>query len=1125
MIKRRQQHYLTGAEGLIARTTETQNSLFIVPNEHIEDTIDILKFFVPNIRVHGFPAYDVLPFERISPSKPIINSRIATLIALSEGAIKNIVVTSPEALKQKILPKNILVQSYMSARKNDVLDRDELISKLVTFGFTRLVNACNASEFAVRGSIIDIVFEDGKNGYRIDFFGPRVESIRTFDPQTQKSLTHVDNIFFHPCDEVIITDNVLKNFTNTLRMNFGLSADALIEVFTNHRKTPGQENLLPFFYGELDSLFDYLNPNTTIFYPYDMDNILMQAEDTLTKLYNDRLKFKGNRDDRFFPSPELSEMYLSTSQVQENIGNSSHIMLNPFEDTKIYSRLRNFNIESKTISRASIEIFKEDVMNSLNKKTIIACFSDGSRQRLKGILAEYEMNGIELASFEDVGSLEAPMVGLACLPLEQGFGFDTLRIFSEQDLLGERLARKSKQKKFSGNVLRELASFQENELVVHIEHGIGRFEGLQTLVISGVVHDFVKLIYADGDKFYLPVENLELISRFGSSEDMELDKLGAANWQMRKAKLKNKIKIAAENLLKIAAERATIKSEVITPLSGIYDEFCNKFPYVETDDQLSAIDDVLNDLGSGKPMDRLVCGDVGFGKTEVALRAAFVTVASAAPCQVAVLVPTTLLARQHFATFTSRFDGFPIRIQQLSKFTSRNEVKRIKEELASGRIDVVIGTHALLAKDVKFKNLGLIIIDEEQHFGVGQKERLKEIKAHAHVLTLSATPIPRTLQLSLSGIKDLSIIATPPTDRLPIKTFVLPQDRLTIREAILREYYRGGRVFYVTPRTSYLDSIVEMLKEVIPEVKAQKAHGKVAAGELDKIMNDFYDAKFSVLVSTTIIESGLDIQNANTIIIDRAHMFGLSQLYQIRGRVGRSNTQAFSYLTYPETLRLSDVAEKRLQILQSFENLGAGFSIASHDMDLRGYGNLVGEEQSGHVKEVGAELYQHMLEEAIKNLKDEPVKSESIEEWSPNLNLKISVQIPEKYVPDTSLRLSLYRRIAAISEPQMLESFAAELIDRFGNLPSEAEHLIEIVKLKQLAKAACVDKLDVGEKGILITFRNNRPQSPDAVMAFISQNIGMVKVRENNKLLILGEFKDEVHIIKSVGNILQKLCP
>jgi transcription-repair coupling factor (superfamily II helicase) len=1123
VINTRQIHYVKGAEGIIAHNYPKQNLLFVVANEYIDDAIDILKFFVPDREIYSFPAYDVLPFERISPSKPVTNTRISTLTALSNSTLPSITVTSLEALMRKTLPKRMLVKNYLNIKLRDVISMDELIQKLVTLGFSRLSNACNASEFSVRGSIIDIVFEDGKDGYRIDFFGSKIESIRTFDPQTQKSLSRLDSILIHPCDEVIVNDEVLKDFTNTLRTNFGLTANTLIETFSNHRKMPGQENLLPLFYGNLDSLFDYLAPNITVFFPYDLLSILPQIEEKIKALYDDYLKLKKRNDDSFFPITELSSQYLNTDQILNKIKNLEHVTLNPFDDNRVYGRLENFSIESKSKSKSAFEIFKRDVLKNQDKKTIIACFSKGSQQRLKSILTEYDINVTELASSKDLYSLQSKVVGLACIPLEEGLSYKNFRIFSEQDLLGERLVRKPKKKQFSNNILSELASFQEGELVVHLEHGIGRFEGLKTLTVSGVIHDFVKLIYAGGDAFYLPVENLELISRFGSESDIELDKLGASNWQMRKAKLKNKIKIAAERLLKIAAERSIMKSDSMTPLEGLYEEFCNKFPYVETDDQLRAINDVFNDLSNEKPMDRLICGDVGFGKTEVALRAAFIAVASNNPHQVAVLVPTTLLARQHFATFTNRFDGFPIRIRQLSKFTSKTEIKNIKEGLTSGQVDIIIGTHALLAKDISFKRLGLIIIDEEQHFGVGQKERLKEIKAHAHVLTLSATPIPRTLQLSLAGIKDLSIIATPPIDRLPIKSFVIPYDQLSIREAILREYYRGGKIFYVTPRSSYLDSIIEMIKEVIPEVKAQKAHGKMPAGGLDKIMNDFYDDKFNVLVSTTIVESGLDIQNANTIIVDRAHMFGLSQLYQIRGRVGRSNTQAFSYLTYPESLRLSDIAEKRLQILQSFENLGAGFSIASYDMDLRGYGNLVGEEQSGYVKEVGIELYQHMLEEAIKAIKEE-VEVEDSEEWSPNLNLKISVQIPESYIPDASLRLNLYRRIAAISNPQELEDFAAELIDRFGNLPLEAEHLITIVRLKQLAKAGNIEKLDIGEKGILITFRHNQPKSPDIIMEFINKNTGLIKMHKQNKLLILGDFKDEMHIIETVETILRQLC-
>ncbi|MDF3046979.1 MAG: mfd [Candidatus Midichloriaceae bacterium] len=1176
MPNQNQQHYVLGAEGFIAAESNAKHIVFVVDNEHIDATISVLKFFMPTYSIYGFPDYDVLPFERTSPSKPVINARIAALIALSESKDKvnrplrklasgskvqgvhgaedrsvlnihevsrtgatpqlapevefpkrSIIVTSQEALMRKVIPQNIILQNYISARVGDKMDREELIEKLITFGFSRLVNACNASEFAVRGSIVDIVFEDEKEGYRIDFFGSKIESIRTFDPQTQKSLQHIQHFFIHPCDEVIVSENSLKNFSDAVRVKYGLKAEELIELFANHRKTPGQENFLPFFYGKLSSLFEYLAPETVIFYPYNLQTNLEKIYEITDKRFQERINFK---DKTFFALPDLVDLYLNENQVLEHLQKFKNIRLNPFADNKNFLRLKNFSLERASLSqentgKSAIDFFKEDLINNNKSKTIVSCFSNGSLQRLKNILSEYEIISQTLENYKEAKSLKSGILGLSCFPLQQGFSYQDFRIFSEQDLLGERLARKAKRKKFAGNVFTELSSFQEGDLVVHMEHGIGRFEGLQALTVSGVVRDFVRLLYAGGDKFYLPVENLELLARFGSSEDMELDKLGSAHWQMRKATLKNKIKIAAEALLKVAAERAVIKTQEVLPIEDMYEEFCNKFPYVETDDQLKAIEDIIGDFKCGKPMDRLVCGDVGFGKTEVALRAAFIAVASNSPSQVVVLVPTTLLARQHFATFTKRFEGFGIRISQLSKFTPRSEIKHIKEALESGSIDIVIGTHALLAKDVKFKNLGLIIIDEEQHFGVGQKERLKEIKSHSNVLTLSATPIPRTLQLSLTGIKELSIIATSPNDRLPIKTFVTPYDALTIREAILREYYRGGRVFYVTPRIAYLDGIVDMLTQIVPEVKVQKAHGKLSASELDKIMNDFYDAKFNVLVSTTIVESGLDIQNANTLIVDRSHMFGLSQLYQIRGRIGRGNAQAFAYLTYPDGMNLSGTAEKRLQILQSFENLGSGFSIASHDMDLRGHGNLVGEEQSGHVKEVGVELYQHMLEEAISKLKDNSVQDSALEEWSPIMNLKISVQIPEDYIPDSSLRLSLYRRIANISEPQALEDFASELIDRFGNLPIEADHLITIVKLKHLAKNAGIEKLDIGDKGIAITFRDNMPKSPDVVMNFVARNTGTVKIRENNKLLILGSLQGEAQIIQAVEKILRELIP
>lgn len=1096
-------HYIDGFDGQLISKLAHRNVAFFVDGKDIDEIADRISFFNPDAEVLVFPEYDVLPFERLSVSSDVMNARLKTLSSLVDASNnkRKIVIISLSASLKRLPPKVFITQNKIPVKVGEKLKRDDLMATLVSFGFTRLINACHACEFAVRGSILDIVLSNEGIGYRIDFFGDRVESIRTFSTETQKGLESLDNVMLNPGSEVLSDKNTVQSFASKLRTMFGFKADHIIEEMEQGRKIPGQENLLPFFYDTMSTVFDFLPNDTTVLLPYDYKVSIESEDSRISGLYEESNKVRGTRNEPFFPLPEYDLLYIRVDEFEDNITKQTVMELMPFGDSKEISAVTNYYLESQKTKKPVVELYKGDVLEQ-KSKALIGCFSIGSRERLKNLFNEYEIETLDCDSINDLTKAKSA-VGLGVFPINSGFADieQNLIVHSEQDILGVRLNRKAKKKKFSQTVFAEISSFQEGELVVHVEHGIGRFEGLQALTVGNAAHDFARIAYAGGDKFYLPVENLELLSKFGSSEDAELDKLGSAQWQLRKAKVKQRIKIAAEKLLKIAAERSMLQAPKVEPIEGAYEEFCAKFPYLETEDQLRAIDDVVNDFASDKPMDRLVCGDVGFGKTEVALRAALMAVASEQKMQVAILVPTTLLARQHYATFTDRFSDLPIRIAQLSKFTSRADIKSIKQGLAEGTIDIVIGTHALLAKDVGFKHLGLIIIDEEQHFGVGQKEKLKEIKKDSHILTLSATPIPRTLQMSLAGIKDLSIIATPPVDRLPIKTFVLPVDSVTIREAILREFYRGGKIFYVTPRSSYLDSIVEQIKETVPEVKVQKAHGQMGAAELDQIMNDFYDGKFDVLVSTTIVESGLDIQNANTIIVDRANMFGLSQLYQIRGRVGRGNSQAFAYLTYPYGVKLNDVAEKRLQILKSFDALGAGFSIASHDMDIRGYGNLVGEEQSGQIKEIGMELYQHMLEEAVSSLKSGTVEEEE-GEWSPVLNIRLSVQIPVSYVPDSGLRISLYRRIAAITDPESLEDFAAELIDRFGPMPEETKHLIDVIRLKHLAKLANIEKMDLGEKAMVVSFKDNSPNFPDKVMQYVSSNMGYVKFRDNQKLLI-----------------------
>ena len=659
-------------------------------------------------------------------------------------------------------------------------------------------------------------------------------------------------------------------------------------------------------------------------------------------------------------------------------------------------------------------------------------------------------------------------------------------------------------------------------LVVHVDHGVGRYLGLETVTAAGAPHECLALEYAEGARLYLPVENVELLSRYGHDEGL-LDRLGGGAWQARKAKLKERIRQIAERLMRIAAERALRQAPIFEAPEDIYAAFEARFPYEETDDQLQAIAEVAEDLASGRPMDRLVVGDVGFGKTEVAMRAAFIAAMSGK--QVAVIAPTTLLARQHAASFRDRFRGFPLAVRQLSRFVGAKEAAETRRGIAEGTVDIAIGTHALLAKGVKFKDLGLLVIDEEQRFGVTHKERLKEMRSDVHVLTLSATPIPRTLQMSLTGVRDLSVIQTPPVDRLSIRTYVSEFDAVTIREALLREHYRGGQSFVVVPKISDLSEMEAFLRDQVPEVSHVIAHGQLAAGDLDERMNAFYDGKYDVLLSTTIIESGIDIPTANTMVIWRADMFGLAQLYQIRGRVGRSKARAYAYLTTKPRAKLTPAAEKRLRALGSLDALGAGFNIASQDLDIRGGGNIIGEEQSGHVREVGFELYSSMLEETIEKLKrgDAGLADALSDDWSPQIALGVPVLIPEDYVPDLDVRLGLYRRLSDMERKVELEGFAAELIDRFGPLPREVNVLLRVVRIKALCKAARIAKLTVGAKGATVEFHGGQFPNPAGLVDYIKSWGGAAQVK-GDKLVIHAEAKTEAERVKGASAIAQAMA-
>ncbi|MBM3557179.1 MAG: transcription-repair coupling factor, partial [Alphaproteobacteria bacterium] len=855
----------------------------------------------------------------------------------------------------------------------------------------------------------------------------------------------------------------------------------------------GMEHWLPLFHERLATLFDYV-PKAALSFDHLAEEARVARREAIADYYAARREMaKGEEGVPYRPLPP-DRLYLEQAEWQGALKRRPVLAFSPFQVPDGIDaggrRGRDFAPE-----RADPNINVFDALAKhlgatarTGKRTVLASASPGSRDRVDAVLADHAVRDIRpVGNWTEAASLSLGQIAHAVVGFDHGFETEAFAVITEQDVLGDKLSRPARRGRRAENFLAELSALQPGDLVVHVDHGVGRFDKLRTVEIGGAPHDCLALAY-DGGTLLLPVENLDMLSRFGSSEGpVALDRLGGVAWQNRKARLKKRIREMADQLMKVAAERALHHAEALQPPDGLYAEFCSRFAYEETEDQQRAIDEVIEDLAAGKPMDRLVCGDVGFGKTEVALRAAFVAVMAGR--QVAVVVPTTLLARQHYRTFVERFRGLPVRIAQLSRLVSNKDSDLTRKALVAGELDVVVGTHALLGKSVSFRDLGLLVVDEEQHFGVAHKERLKQLRNDVHVLTLSATPIPRTLQLAMSGIRDLSMIATPPVDRLAVRTYVTPFDPVVVREALLRERYRGGQSFYVCPRIEDLGDVMKRLGEIVPELKTVMAHGGMAATRIEEAMQAFTDGVYDVLVSTNIVESGLDIPRANTLVVHRADMFGLAQLYQLRGRVGRSKVRAYAYMTLPPGRTLGEPAAKRLEVLQSLDHLGAGFTLASHDLDMRGAGNLLGEEQSGHIREVGVELYQDMLEQAVQEARSAQSAAPGPEEkWSPQIAIGTSVLIPEVYVPDLSIRMGLYRRVARLESDGEIEAFAAELIDRFGPLPVEAAHLIETMRIKLLCRAAHVERIEAGPKGAVIQLRGNIFPNPTGLVALISRN-------------------------------------
>jgi transcription-repair coupling factor (superfamily II helicase) len=1103
---------------------------------------DCLAFFAPETPVLRIPSWDCLPYDRIGPSPGVAAARMGALSVLAHRAktadAPLVVVTTVHAMVQRVPPRAAITAASYQARTGRDVNMAELERYFAVNGYVRASTVSERGEFAIRGGVIDVFPPGAEEPVRLDLFGDTLESIRAFDPETQRSTRQLKAIDLLPVSEALLSPDSISRFRSGYLSMFGAAGDdPLYTAISEGGRRAGLEHWLPLFYERMETVFDYVGDAALI----ALDALASEARDerlaTVLDAYESRVenaKAKGGAPYRALPPDRL---YLTAGEWDARVADHPNRRFTPFQRDEgpnvidLGARMGRAFVAER--AQDSVNLFEAVADHAKilgkSKRVLFASWSEGSSDRLASMLGDHGLKGIRFskdwADARDFGvaGTKAKPLQRVVLPVDAGFETADLAVISETDILGDRLARPRKRRR-AANFLAEATSLTAGDLVVHIDHGIGRYEGLKTLEVQGAPHDCLDIQYGGEAKLYLPVENIDLLTRYGAESDgVQLDKLGGAAWQGRKAKAKERLREMAEGLIAIAAARHMKSTEEIDPPHGLFDEFCARFPYEETDDQLSAIADVLTDLGAGKPMDRLICGDVGFGKTEVALRAAFVAAMSGK--QVAVVCPTTLLARQHFRTFSERFAGWPVKVRTLSRLVAAKDANETREGLKRGEIEIVVGTHAILSEQVGFKDLGLVIVDEEQHFGVKAKEKLKALRADVHMLTLSATPIPRTLQMALSGIREMSIIATPPVDRLAVRTYVVPNDPVTIREALLREKYRGGQAYYVTPRVADLPDLQKFLREQVPEVKFVVGHGQLAPTQLEEVMTAFYDGQYDVLLSTTIVESGLDIPSANTLIVNRAEMFGLSQLYQLRGRVGRAKTRAYAYLTTPTEKQITVSAERRLKVLQSLDSLGAGFQLASHDLDIRGGGNLLGDEQSGHIREIGVELYQQMLEDAVAELRAGAAQAVVDERgWSPQINAGAAVLIPEAYVPDLNVRLALYRRLSEAESPADREALAAELIDRFGPLPEETGQLLKVVGIKGLCRQANVAKIDVGPKGAVVSFRGDQFPNPMGLIAQVQRRQHDWKLRPDHKIVVKGEWETPEQRLSAAERILAELA-
>jgi transcription-repair coupling factor (superfamily II helicase) len=1053
---------------------------------HMQQLAAEAAFFNPELSIATLPAWDVQPFDRLSPDVTLQAGRLRACGQINQA---DIIVTTVNALSVRLpgwRPAAVIFSPETPG------SRAEKIRTLVRLGYVRVGTVSEPGEFAVRGEVVDVYPADGTAPVRLDFFDDDIESLKIFDPLSQRSEESVTAVTLPPASELMLDEAAVSRFRKGYREYFPEGVKDELYAAVSEGQLPALAiHYLPLFFEKpLQSVFDVLPAATRILVSATFENALKTRQESIADAYATRLKLlaQGAEENTYRPLlPNL--LYLTEADWLQAQRSFAWVGMADFDDGSAdLQRAAMHGHRFGTTLNQRVEGAVEAIVAHKGERVVLSAGTSAGLNQLQKTLCQKN---------ERVQNRIKAQVG----PLERGFLAGAQLYITEQDVFGPRQGAASSRKKRAGEAaIVHFADLQAGDFVVHDEHGVGRFDRLETLEIDGTRQDFLKIFYAGDDRVYVPVEALNVISRYSSAEagTPALDKLGGAAWQARRARVKKNLLVMAAELMKTAAARNIIKKQPLTPQVGLYDDFVAMFPYQTTVEQEAAIQDVLEDMACPHPMDRLVVGDVGFGKTEVALRAACVAAGNGK--QVAIVCPTTLLARQHYDVFTQRFAGFPFNIVQLSRLVGAAEARTAKQQLLEGKADIVIGTHALLSKDIRFKSLGLLVIDEEQRFGVAHKEKLKQLKENVDVLTLTATPIPRTMHMALGGVKQLSTISTPPVDRLAVRSYVLSFDAKVIRDAILREVHRGGQVYIVTPKVKNIPKLVETLQALVPEADFGAAHGQMSEQGLEEIMRAFYAGDFQVLVSTTIIESGLDVPRANTLIVHQAGRFGLSQLHQLRGRVGRRATRAYAYFLLPEG-NLGEKAARRLQILQRLEGLGAGFQLASFDMDLRGAGNLVGQEQSGHLNDVGFELYAKLLQEAVAELQAAQEGTVAHKgEFRPVMNLGISYLIPEHYVPDIGLRMQLYRRLAHLEDKQAIEDFRAELIDRFGTLPEETERLLEIVEIRNRCQALQIDKVDAGGQGAVVRFYQNTFAQPEALLAYIHAHAGVVTVNRDQTL-------------------------